>query len=184
MNPSLEIFVTQDEFVQNAIRQNRPDLVQYAINRGFNNWNIVLKEAAAKGNLEMVDFYLRLSSDYQAALDGALRGHQITLFNKILTITPTWYGFNWNNLLENAIQSGDKFLYDYIQSLVPSDYILDWTILIKSALESGNKEIFNSILYSLPNDYPFNWNNLVAYASKSGNKNLLDYVRSLVPKYN
>src|SRR5689334_10816439 len=41
-----EQFISLDKFVKRAIRQNRNDLVEYAINLEFNNWQIPLKEYA------------------------------------------------------------------------------------------------------------------------------------------
>jgi len=57
-----EKFIFWNEFMRRAIRQNRPDLIQYAINLGFNNWNVPLEEYAIQGNKELVDYFLQLSN--------------------------------------------------------------------------------------------------------------------------
>lgn len=84
----LENYINWKEFVKRAIRQNRNDLVQYAINHGFQNWDPVLREYAAKGNREMVNFFLKLNDRPQKVAEGALKGHQIELFNDLVKILP------------------------------------------------------------------------------------------------
>jgi hypothetical protein len=44
MNPSSGNFVDLNEVVSHAIQQDKHDLVQSAINNGFNNWNLALKD--------------------------------------------------------------------------------------------------------------------------------------------
>jgi hypothetical protein len=53
-----EKYINWNNFMKRAIQQDKRNLVQYAIDTGFNNWSIPLREYAAKGNREMVNFFL------------------------------------------------------------------------------------------------------------------------------
>lgn len=55
-----------------SIEQDRPDLVQYITDLGFNDWSMPTYAYAKKGNKELVNYYLSLSKDYQSAANGAL----------------------------------------------------------------------------------------------------------------
>ena len=54
-----ENFISLDEFMRRAFKYDRPDLIQYALNTGYDNWLLLLDFYAMKGNREMVDLYLQ-----------------------------------------------------------------------------------------------------------------------------
>jgi hypothetical protein len=168
-----EKYIDLEEFVRRAIRQNRNDLFQYAINLGFNYWIIPLIEYAAKGNKELVDYYLTLEPDYQKAAEGALRGGHIELFNYIRSLAPINYDWRWSALASMA--AGNKELFNYVISLVPN-YRWNWNYIASDSLSKGNKEMFDYIRSLVPN-YQWNWN---VIAGSAPNKDLFNYVKSLV----
>lgn len=187
-----ERYITLNAFVRKAIQQNRDHLVQYALELGFNNWKIPLFEYAAKGNIKLVNYYLKLDPDYQRAREGAAKGGDIRMFNYISLIAPNKYPWDWNLLALNALLGGHKNLFDDIRSLSSFDYNIrslsfndnfdfdwDWNSLARAA--SKNRELFNYVISLAPPDYSWDWNFIARYILSKGNKEMFDYIFSLVP---
>lgn len=82
-----EKFIKWNKFVKRIILQDKLHLVQHAIDGGFNNWKLLIRKYAAKGNI-CVKSYLTLYPHYQAALEGALEGGNKKLFDELTEITP------------------------------------------------------------------------------------------------
>lgn len=169
-----EQFISWNEFVRRAIRQDKNDLVQYAFDHGFQN--------------------------YLIAASGALRGRYIQLFDDIMKVTPEDWKRNkgfWHKLFEAAIESGDKNLFSHVikvynkfdtySSMSALYSSLSWDNLLGTALKIGNLDIFNYLLPLAQNSYNFNydrnmtWNTIASEALKSGKRELFDYVRSIAP---
>jgi len=184
-----ERYILFDEFVKKAIRAHREDLVKYSINRGFNNWMLLLEEYAGQGNKERVNYFLNLILDnnnkYQNAAEGALRGGQIELFNYIQSITPPNFNFNVYGLLINSVVSNNINLFDSILSLIPQNpnevYENFAKLMVYIALSNGNKEIFDHIRIYVPMDYDWNWENMLDSVLESSNPTLIDYIITLFP---
>jgi hypothetical protein len=179
-----ENFIRLDEFVRRAIQQDRSDLVQYAIDLGFDIWSILLYEYAKKGNKKMVDHYLKLTEDYNPAAQGALEGNHEQLFDYIRSEAPENYDWYWDHLGVAVIQSGNENLFYYIWNLVPEDYNR-WGFfeLAREAIEMGNQKLFDFIWMNAPEGYNWHLSYLVAPALENENKKLFDHVRSLNPGY-
>ena len=64
----LKTFVHLNKFVEESNSTRSQDLVQYAINLGFDDWKITTYEYAMKGDKEAVNYYLKLSKDYNQQL--------------------------------------------------------------------------------------------------------------------
>ena len=168
------------DFAARAIQQNRDDLYQYALDLGFNHWRTALKEYAAKGNKQLVDYYLTLTPNYQIAAQGALKGGHLELFNYIISLAPIDYQWDYMWLAFNALTGGYVDLFDYVRSLAPLNYNWSWNFLAGAV--AGNKELFNYVISLVPN-YPWDWQHLISRTLYNENKEMFDYIKSLVPNY-
>ena len=124
-----EKYLGLNDFAARSIQQNREDLYQYALDLGFNDWTTALKEYAAKGNKQLVDYYLILTPNYQIAAQGALKGGYLELFNYIRSLAPIDYQWDYTWLAFNALTGGYIDLFNYVRSLAPINYDWGWDFL-------------------------------------------------------
>lgn len=180
-----EDFVHLNKFVKRAIRQDRNDLVQYAINLGFDDWDITTYEYAMKGDKEAVNYYLKLSKDYNLAAQGALEGNHKELFNYIYS-SQLNYDWDFNGLIASAIDSKNLQLFYYVKSLGPMNYDWDFDELASAAVESGSQELFDYILSLASSGHDWNFSDLTSIAimaqSLSFDK-FFNHICSLAPNY-
>lgn len=213
-----EQFITWGEFVRRAIRQGKRDLVQYAINHGFKNWDLILEEYAAKGDIQMINYFLTIHNNPTVVAEGLLRGHQIEIFNNFLKTAPylvdhldpnelaisaiksgdlnllksimqSWtpilvkhgHSWDWDEMINEALSSGNKEIYYFIQTQLPNDWIVYPNTLATEALLSGDKELYEYIRAQSPPNFNWNWDRLASGALSSGNKNLYSYVQAQAP---
>lgn len=92
-----------NDFVRDAIREDRQEDINRAFREGFDQWDIPLREYARKNNWDCVEFFLSLEPNYQVAAEGALEGNHHYLFNYIRSIAPPDYQWNWSKLDSTAI---------------------------------------------------------------------------------
>lgn len=181
VNAGSEKFIDWNEFVRRAIHQDKLELIQYAINHGFNNYNIILEEHAAKGNYEPINNSFTSIPYYRAALEVVLKQGQMKLFNNLMERKPIKYTFCWDKLASIPLQLGNKELFDYIRSLAPTDWDWDWDNLATAALNYGNENLFSYVRSLAPTDWEWDWSDLAGDALCHGGRKLFDYIRSLAP---
>lgn len=136
-----ERFISLTELVRRAIRQNREDLVNYAIDQGFISWEILLEEYAVKGNSAKVNEYLKLlptDYGYRKAAEGALKGGYLKLLSEIISSSPTKV-FDLDQLAKAAAISGPEGkVFDFVRSQSPKDHEWNWSEILSGAIASQN----------------------------------------------
>lgn len=182
-----EKFITVIELVRRAIRQNREDLVQYAIEQGFTYWGILLQEYAAKGNVGKVNEYLKPLSDdflYQKAAEGALSGGHTKLLSHIVSCSSTKV-FDLDKLAKAAAVSGDQQVFDFVRSESAKDHEWDWSEILSGAITSQNIDFINYILSLTPltsfspRIYKINWTEPVIAAFRT-NDDIINLITPLI----
>jgi len=172
-----EKYIQWKKFVKYAIKQDRPDLVEYALDNGFTNLNLILRKSACYGNLEYINKYLYI--DYHDGANGALRGGNKDLFDYIKEKAGEEYIWIWRKLLKNSVKSENILLFVYIKSLVPQDYIWDWQELLEACIKIDNQILFDYIIKLVPSYSDIHLTKLVYIAIKYGNKKLYERVLSM-----
>lgn len=179
-------FIKINKFVRRAIQQYKIYLVQYVINNGFKDWNLILKAYATKGNKERVDFYLKLNAfrtpNYQAASEGSLKGGHIDLFQYLFKKAPKGYKWDWNKLDYSVGQSGKKNVIDSYAS-IRGLYGGFRGSLLDGIVRSGNQELFDYILNFVPDLTELRWDFLIDKAFLSQDKSLIDHILALTPNF-
>lgn len=178
-----ENFINLNEFVTRAIRQNRPDLVEYTISLGFNRWDIPSFIYASQGNKEMVNKYLAFGKIYNSVAEGALMNNDVDLFNHVRSLAPGGYYLQWGLFLGSAVYSGNQQLISYIQSLIPPNYHFFWNQVLVYLARFGNINPIKYILTLVPLNYDPNWNVIITNAIINGHKQLYNDIIKLVPNY-
>jgi len=139
-----EKYIQWRKFVKCEIKQDRPDLVQYVLDNGFTNLNLILRKSAWYGNLEYVNKYLYL--DYHDGANGPLRGGNKKLFDYIRQQAGEKYILKWQKLLDVCIQIDNQTLFDYIIKLVPSNSTINLHNSLYTEIKTGNKKLYEHVL--------------------------------------
>lgn len=153
-----EYFTLISECMKRAIRQDNSHLVQYLL-RFFDDYDLIILEYTAKGDLEMIIKYLPLSEScfiYEEIAKKAIENGRIKTFEYIngmgsIVLDP-------NKILEAAARSGHFPTYNYILSLYPSHPTANHSVLIHNAVKSGNKQFVLDLLAKVKN---VKWANLL-----------------------
>lgn len=180
-----ERFLTGREFAKRAIYYRRSDLLLYAIDIGFKNWKLILKETAKTGDKNSTEEIIKITRDSELAAKGALEGKHKELFSWIYSSMNN-HNWDWLDLLKSAARSGDKDLFDDILTIVSKHNEIDTddeeTIeeFLEEVLENGHKELYEHINNSL--SIRRSWQNITEGAAISNDINLFDDVLSTVPQ--
>ena len=180
-----ERFVNPRYLMRRAIRKGRIDIEKYLINRGFNDWSLILEEYATINDRKSIDYYLQLLDNYDIVAYGALIGGHKDLFDSIKLLVRDNHEWNWDLLASAALQSGNTDIFEYILLLMPEQYELNWQKLCEVSILLENRDLFDYIRFLVPN-YTFNFTRLGLIAASINDLEFFEYVRSLTlfTKYN
>lgn len=156
-----EKIIDWDEFVKRAIRQNKTDIVNYAIKQGYKNWDLMLQQYSKKGDRGTVNSLLRLSPNFQAIAEGAILGGHMDIYRDLAKVAPPNYKWNYTKLAEAAVEAGNKELFDASVPLTALDKPYRWNSFAIAALKSGNIPFFDYIVTLAPSNV-WNWSLVTA----------------------
>lgn len=206
-----EYYININKCMKRAIRQDLHDVIKHLLGSTFNNHDLMIKEYAAKGNLEMVKKYLPLSESYFIYQDiavYAIRNKHLNLFNYFRNINNN---YDVKTIRRAAVRSGDISIFNYIYSINPDEpiYEADFNSLAREAILSGDTGelsswIFNNThvedlldfasqskhkemfyyLYDMVDDNEISINNLLKYASNIGDDNFFNWILEKYPDWN
>ena len=88
-------YLTLNRFVEYALKLNNQTFIDYAIRRGYTDYNNLLYQYAKLGNIHKVIQYLNITGDYNIAAEGSLVGNHKDLFDYIYSMNPN---FLWENM--------------------------------------------------------------------------------------
>lgn len=160
------------ECMKRAIKQDKENVVKHLSGLGFNDYDVMILEYTANGNLGMVIKYLPLSESYfikEKIAEIALINNKIEIFEYVENSN---YYLNPIKSVLAAARSGNIELYNFIYSKY-SPNLPNLDVLLKHIALSGNQYFMHEVLNKTE---IINWDNLLSSASRSKNRQLFRYV--------
>ena len=185
-----EKYASMDHVANKAVKEDKDYIIQDLINKGYNNWNLLLKLYAMRNDRIKVNQLSKLADQnlmYELVAEGALQGGHKDLFETILSIVPRGYQWNKNELLKAVSTGGTPELFQLVLRSIPPYGIPDdtwtdlWRYLLSEPIYTNNIELLRFILTLVPPTVNIEWNELLGQAADANNIQAFNVISSLVP---
>lgn len=180
-----EKYISIDYVAKKAVKEGKDYIVQDLINKGYNNWNLLLEGYAARNDRATVNALSKLADQnrmYQLVAQGALSGNHEDLFRDILKIAPPDYQWNKDELLRSVSKGGTPRLFALVLDTIPGIVGSNtFAIFLTEPIYTNNIELFGYILEHIPPAVGINWDEFLVKASDANNLEMFNFIISQVP---